>query len=94
MIEDEKSFAITKFAKDLLEVRDAIRMALEHTDVEGAKKQEDLAVLKDLFLANIEGQTATAEIMDNVLRRFKLEQYDPTGNKFDPELHEAVFTVP
>ena len=28
MIEDEKEFAITKFAKDLLEVRDAVRMAL------------------------------------------------------------------
>ena len=29
MIEDEKIFAITKFAKDLLEVRDALRFALE-----------------------------------------------------------------
>ena len=34
MIEDEKSFAITKFAKDLLEVRDAVRLALENTDRE------------------------------------------------------------
>ena len=34
MIEDEKEFAITKFAKDLLEVRDAVRMAIEHTDME------------------------------------------------------------
>ena len=34
MIEDEKSFAISKFSKDLLEVRDAIRMALENTDIE------------------------------------------------------------
>lgn len=32
MIEDEKQFAITKFAKDLLEVRDAVRFALENTD--------------------------------------------------------------
>lgn len=31
--------------------------------------------------------------MDNVLRRFNLEQYDPTGSAFDPKLHEAVFTV-
>ena len=27
MIEDEKTFAISKFAKELLEVRDAIKMA-------------------------------------------------------------------
>ena len=32
MIEDEKQFAITKFAKDLLEVRDAVRFALENTN--------------------------------------------------------------
>ena len=34
IIEDEKQFAISKFAKDLLEVRDAVRMGLEHTDIE------------------------------------------------------------
>ena len=46
MIEDEKLFAITKFAKDLLEVRDAVRLALENTDVEAVKKEEDLEALK------------------------------------------------
>jgi molecular chaperone GrpE (heat shock protein) len=70
LIEDEKQFAITKFAKDLLDVRDAIRMALENTDLEAAKNEEDLSVLKETFVANVEGQTLTAEVMDNVLRRF------------------------
>ena len=42
MIEDEKSFAITKFAKDLLEVRDAVRMALENTDRDAITAEEDL----------------------------------------------------
>jgi molecular chaperone GrpE len=36
----------------------------------------------------------TADVMDKVLARFKLEQYDPKGKPFDPALHEAVFTVP
>ncbi len=47
MIEDEKQFAITKFAKDLLEVRDAIRFALENTDKDSVLSQDDLQVLKD-----------------------------------------------
>lgn len=55
MIEDEKQFAITKFAKDLLEVRDAIRMALENTDVEAAKNEENLDALKEKFIANLDG---------------------------------------
>lgn len=36
----------------------------------------------------------TAEVMDNVLKRFQVTQYDPKGEKFDAKLHEAVFTVP
>ena len=42
MIEDEKEFAISKFAKDLLEVRDAVRMSLEHTDMEAILADEEL----------------------------------------------------
>lgn len=93
MIEDEKQFAITKFAKDLLEVRDAMRFALENTDGESVMKEEDIQAVKDKFAANLEGQVMTADVMDKVLGRFNLEQYDPKGTKFDPTLHEAVFTV-
>ncbi len=93
MIEDEKQFAITKFAKDLLEVRDAIRFALENTDKDSVLSQDDLQVLKDQFAANYEGQLMTADVMDKVLARFNLEQYDPKGKAFDPQMHEAVFTV-
>lgn len=55
MIEDEKVFAITKFSKDLLEVRDAIRFALNNNDVEKMKQQVDLAALKENFASNLEG---------------------------------------
>ena len=34
MIEDEKQFAISKFAKDLLEVRDALRLGIDNVDME------------------------------------------------------------
>ena len=37
MIEAETEFAITKFAKDLLEVRDALRMAIENTNIDAIK---------------------------------------------------------
>jgi len=39
LIVDEKEFAISKFAKDLLEVRDAVRSSIEHTDIEGVKAE-------------------------------------------------------
>ena len=79
MIEDEKEFAITKFAKDLLEVRDAVRMSLEHTDIEAIKAEEDLQSVKDKYVATMEGQRMTADVMDKCLERFKVVQYDPKG---------------
>lgn len=93
MIEDEKQFAITKFAKDLLEVRDAVRFALENTDKDLILKETDIDAMREKFSANLEGQIMTAAVMDKVLGRFNLEQYDPKGIKFDPKMHEAVFTV-
>ena len=72
MINDEKEFAISKFAKDLLEVRDAVRMAIEHTDTEALQAEEDIQAVKDKFVANFEGQQMTAEVMDKVLERFKV----------------------
>ena len=56
IVEDEKTFAITKFAKHLLEVRDAIRMAEQNTDLEKIKAEEDLDALKEHFVSNVEGQ--------------------------------------
>jgi molecular chaperone GrpE len=35
----------------------------------------------------------TADVMDAVLERFHVKQYPAKGEKFDPKLHEAVFTV-
>lgn len=94
MIDDEKQFAITKFAKDLLEVRDAIRFALENVDEAKIKEITDLETTKEQYIANVQGQVLTAQCMDRVLERFNVVQYDPKGEKFDPKLHECVFTVP
>lgn len=73
MIEQEKEYAITKFAKDLLEVRDAIRSAVENTNREAVLNETDISVMKEKFEATLEGQQLTADIMDRVLSRFKLE---------------------
>jgi molecular chaperone GrpE (heat shock protein) len=31
--------------------------------------------------------------MDKVLNKFGVVQYDPKGEKFDPNKHEAVFVI-
>lgn len=86
-------FAITKFAKDLLEVRDNLRYGLENVDKNQAEKETELEKLKTYLLQTIEGLQLTADSLDNCFRRFKVEQFNAKGQKFDPTLHEAVFTV-
>ena len=93
IIEDEKIFSITKFAKDLLEVRDNLRFGMDTFDDEQTEKEQNIEELRKLLKATIEGQRLTAESMDHCLKRFHIVQYDPKGEKFDPTLHEAVFTV-
>lgn len=36
----------------------------------------------------------TSKVMDNVLKRFGVVQFSPLGEKFDPNIHEAVFMMP
>jgi len=50
IIDEEKVFAITKFAKDLLEVRDALRYGMESLDADVASKENDLEKLRAYLL--------------------------------------------
>jgi molecular chaperone GrpE len=45
-MEDGKQFAISKFAKDILEIRDNLALALEHIDLEKINSTEDIEMLK------------------------------------------------
>ena len=36
----------------------------------------------------------TADTMDKVLKKFEVVMYDPIGEKFDANLHEAMFVIP
>ncbi|VDO74412.1 unnamed protein product, partial [Onchocerca flexuosa] len=59
----------------------------------GAVKKEDLdnnASLKNLF----EGLEMTRTVLQKTFVKHGLKQISPEGEKFDPELHEAVFQIP
>jgi len=54
-VDDSKLFAISKFAKDLLEVRDNLALALEHIDLEKVKKEQEIEALKQQFENIVKG---------------------------------------
>jgi molecular chaperone GrpE len=36
----------------------------------------------------------TIGVMDKVLGKFEVANMDPIGEKFDPNLHDAIFMIP
>ena len=93
-IEDTKEFAISKFAKELLDVRDNLERANEHIKSIDIENTNDVDELKKQFSQIKTGVEMTHSIMDKTLNKFKVVQYDPKGEKFDPNIHEAVFVIP
>lgn len=93
-IEEGKQFAISKFAKELLDVRDSLELALQHCNPEKIEGIEDIEQIKEQYKNICKGQEMTSELMDKILAKFEVNQFSPLGETFDPNIHEAVFVIP
>ena len=80
-VENARKFALENFGRDLLDVRDSLEMGL------AAAGNADADALR-------EGSEATLKLLETVMERFGVEQIDPHGEPFDPELHEAMTMQP
>ena len=93
-MDSTREYAITKFAKDLLDVRDNLELASEHIKKMNIAEVKDVEELKKYFEQISKGMGMTSHVMDSCLKRFGVAQFDPKGEKFDPNIHEAIFTLP
>ena len=79
-IESAKMFAIQDFVIKLLPAKDSMEKGLEHAEEEQVLDSETL----------LEGMKATLMLCNGVFRNAGLEEINPVGKTFDPELHEAM----
>lgn len=84
-IADAKQYGIQGFVKDLVEVADVLGRATE--SVPKSALEEGNPHLKSLF----EGLQMTNAQLLSVLKRHGVAQINPIGEKFNPNLHEALF---
>lgn len=82
---DARTYAVTSFARDMLNVADNVRRALD-----SAAPDEGNPALKTL----IEGIELTERDLLSILGRHGVKKIDPEGERFDPNLHQAMFEVP
>ncbi|KAI0807605.1 GrpE-domain-containing protein [Fomes fomentarius] len=101
--EQARDFAISRFASDLLETVDVLSLALksipksvltpppESSDAPSSSTEKTVEThLRDLH----EGVEATQRLLLHTLFKHHVKPYDPTGEKFDPNLHEALYQAP
>jgi molecular chaperone GrpE len=85
-VEKERDYAITKFAKSLLEVADTLGMAIS-IDTSKLSPEKAYEALRD-------GVVGTEKNMQKTFEMNGLKRYGAVGDTFDPNLHEALFEVP
>jgi molecular chaperone GrpE len=77
--QEAQQYAITNFARELLQVVDNLRRALGAAE-EDAGKADGL----------IEGVAATDRVLTQILNRFGVKEVSALNQPFDPGKHEAV----
>ena len=76
-IENAHRYALERFAGELLPVHESLALGVAN----GANA--DAATL-------LSGQQATLKLLERAFEKFSITPIEPAGQRFDPDLHEAV----
>jgi molecular chaperone GrpE len=87
-IADSRLYSVSSFARDMLNVADNMRRALD------AVTPELRASAEPGVTALIDGVDLTERELLKALEKNGIRQFSPQGEKFDPNLHQAMYEVP
>jgi molecular chaperone GrpE len=83
-VENAHKYALERFAADLLPVLDSLEKAVEAAEESGVDGAEGLS----------EGVGLSLKLFLTTCAKAGIDQVDPHGEPFDPQLHEAIAMVP
>jgi molecular chaperone GrpE len=81
-------YAASNFARDLLGVADSLSRAL------AAVPPEERDVIDDIMRKFLDGIELTSRELMSVFQRHNIRKLETVGQKFDPNMHQAMFEVP
>ncbi len=88
-LEDARKFALKNFAVELLPIKDSMEM--HDTELLNAGEKEG----EEINLANLrEGSSLILKMLNTAMDKFNIEEINPLGEKFNPELHQAMSMMP
>jgi molecular chaperone GrpE len=85
--DDAQKYGVANFARDMLTVADNLRRALEAIPAAQLESDEALKTLYD-------GIAATERQLEAALAKQQIERVWPEGERFDANMHQAMFEVP
>ena len=85
-VTDARLYGVTSFARDVLGVADNMRRALDALPPEARGGAQAKAF--------VEGVELTERELLKALEKNGVRQFTPQGEKFDPNVHQAMFEVP
>ena len=80
-VDDARQYAIQKFAKDIIESAENLKRGINSIDTTNDT---------DSILKLYDGLLGVEKHLISTLERNGIKRIDPTGNKFDANLHEAM----
>jgi molecular chaperone GrpE len=86
-VADARAYGVTGFARDVLAVADNMQRAFEAMGSE-LREQGDAKVK-----ALVEGVELTERELLKVLEKHGVTKFSPAGEKFDPNVHQAMYEV-
>jgi molecular chaperone GrpE len=86
-VENARNFAVSSFAKSLLDTSDNLTRAMEAVPEEYRQDNEEHPVLATLY----EGIRMTEEGLTKAFAKNGLKKFGERGDKFDPNMHDALF---
>ena len=87
-VADARTYGVTNFARDILAVADNMERAMKALDDEIRDKAD--AGVKAL----LDGVELTERELIKVMEKHGIKRLEPQGQKFDPNLHQAMFELP
>ena len=87
-VADARTYGVTNFARDILAVADNMERAMRALDDEIRDKAD--AGVKAL----LDGVELTERELIKVMEKHGVKKIEPQGQKFDPNLHQAMFEIP
>ncbi len=82
-LENAHKFALESFVRDLLPIVDSLEMGIAAARQQGASADQVR-----------EGMELTLKMFQDVLEKFGVKTINPDGEKFNPELHQAMSMQP